>query len=148
MSIALSRDHKPDERDEATRILTAGGRIESYYDENENPLGPQRVWLQSENIPGLAMSRSVGDWVAESVGVMSDPEILEYSINPDDKFIVLGSDGIFDFIKNEEVVKMVVPYWIRGDVNGAWAALGKEARKRWMKEEEVIDDITCIVIFL
>ena len=119
MSIALSRDHKPDERDEATRILTAGGRIESYYDENENPLGPQRVWLQSENIPGLAMSRSVGDWVAESVGVMSDPEILEYSINPDDKFIVLGSDGIFDFIKNEEVVKMVVPYWIRGDVNGA-----------------------------
>jgi serine/threonine protein phosphatase PrpC len=94
------------------------------------------------------MSRSIGDWVAESVGVISEPEILEYSINPDDKFIVLGSDGIFDFIKNEEIVKITVPYWMRGDVNGACNALAKEARKRWIKEEEVIDDITCIVIFL
>jgi serine/threonine protein phosphatase PrpC len=30
MSIALSRDHKPDERDEAARILHCGGRIEAY----------------------------------------------------------------------------------------------------------------------
>ena len=28
----------------------------------------------------------------------------------DDKFIVIGSDGIFEFITNEEVVKMVVPF--------------------------------------
>jgi serine/threonine protein phosphatase PrpC len=30
MSIALSRDHKPDERDEATRIITSGGRIDAF----------------------------------------------------------------------------------------------------------------------
>jgi serine/threonine protein phosphatase PrpC len=94
------------------------------------------------------MSRSIGDWVAESVGVISDPEILEYSITSDDRFIVMGSDGIFDFIKNEEIVKITVPYWLRGDVQGACNALAKEARHRWQREEEVIDDITCVVVFL
>lgn len=34
----------------------------------------------------------------------------------DDKFIVIGSDGIFEFITNEEVVRMVVPFWRLGDV--------------------------------
>lgn len=94
------------------------------------------------------MSRSIGDWVAESVGVIAEPEILEYAINPDDKFIVMGSDGIFDFLKNEEIVKLTVPYWSRGDATGACNALAKEARARWMANEDVIDDITCIVIFL
>ncbi len=40
---------------------------------NGDPIGPQRVWLKNENIPGLAMSRSVGDRVAHSVGVSSEP---------------------------------------------------------------------------
>lgn len=43
MSIVLSRDHKPDEKDETARILKKGGRIESYQDEHGNPLGPARV---------------------------------------------------------------------------------------------------------
>jgi hypothetical protein len=30
MSIALSRDHKPDDKDESLRILAAGGRVEAY----------------------------------------------------------------------------------------------------------------------
>lgn len=30
MSIALSRDHKPDDRDESIRILKQGGRVQAY----------------------------------------------------------------------------------------------------------------------
>jgi serine/threonine protein phosphatase PrpC len=77
------------------------------------------------------MSRSIGDWVAESVGVTPDPEILEYALTPDDRFIVLGSDGVFDFMRNEDIVKLVVPFWLRGDIQGAAKALGREARRRW-----------------
>lgn len=61
MSISLSRDHKPDEPDEQARITSYGGRIESYLDEQGNKLGPARVWLKDQDVPGLAMSRSVGD---------------------------------------------------------------------------------------
>ena len=56
------------------------------------------------------MSRSFGDRVAGSVGVSSEPEILEFEVTPQDKFIVIGSDGIFEFLSNEDVLKIVAPY--------------------------------------
>lgn len=38
-----------------------------------NPVGPARVWLKHENIPGLAMARSIGDRIAAQVGVIAEP---------------------------------------------------------------------------
>lgn len=35
--------------------------------------GPYRVWLKTQNYPGLAMSRSIGDLVAASIGVTCEP---------------------------------------------------------------------------
>jgi len=45
--MALSRDHKPDLKDESERIHKMGGRIDSFRDyyNNGEPIGPQRVWL-------------------------------------------------------------------------------------------------------
>ena len=94
------------------------------------------------------MSRIIGDGCATSVGVTHDPEFLEMAIIPEDKFIVLGSDGIWEFLPNEEVVKIVVPFWKVGDVKGACEKLLQEAQDRWVVEEEVIDDITCVIVFL
>jgi len=34
------------------------------------------VWLKKENYPGLAMSRSIGDLCATSVGVMPTPGMI------------------------------------------------------------------------
>ena len=113
------------------RIAARGGRVESYQDENGNPVGPARVWLKNQDLPGLAMSRSLGDGVAASVGVIPDPEILEFLLNAEDKFIAIGSDGVFEFLSNEEVVKIVVPYWKSKDVKGACEALWKESNLRW-----------------
>ena len=42
-----------------------------------NRIGPARVWMMGENVPGLAMSRSFGDTVAGKVGVIATPEIKE-----------------------------------------------------------------------
>ena len=74
----LSIDHKPDIGFENERIISHGGRVESYRDLDGNPIGPSRVWLKTQNIPGLAMSRSLGDWVAREVGVISEPGIYIY----------------------------------------------------------------------
>ena len=46
-------------------------------------LGPMRVWLTEVDVPGLAMSRSVGDKVAKTVGVTAVPEIQKHRIGPD-----------------------------------------------------------------
>lgn len=66
-------------------------------------MGPARVWLKNEDLPGLAMSRSLGDFVAASVGVIADPEFTDFNLSHDDKFLVIGSDGVFEFLSNEEV---------------------------------------------
>ena len=143
----ISNDHKPNIPLEEERIIKSGGRVESYKDEEGNYLGPKRVWLKDEDVPGLAMSRSFGDRVAHSVGVISEPDISEYSFLHEDKFIILASDGIWEFISNEECVNYVKDYYIKKDINGALNFLYKEASKRWIIEEEVIDDITLILIF-
>lgn len=36
-------------------------------------MGPYRVWIKEQNIPGLAMTRSFGDYVASTVGVIDEP---------------------------------------------------------------------------
>ncbi|OMJ92120.1 hypothetical protein SteCoe_5227 [Stentor coeruleus] len=131
VSVSLSRDHKPDLEEEAARIARCGGRVFSYTDEEGNPLGPARVWLKDQNTPGLAMSRSLGDSVAASVGVSSEPEILEYDLTGQDKFLVIGSDGVFEFLSNEEIVKLVVPHWRSGNPNAACQTLVSSAEYQW-----------------
>ena len=61
--IPLSRDHKPEDPTESSRILKSNGRIEPIYEVGV-PIGPSRIWLQNENAPGIAMTRSLGDTVA------------------------------------------------------------------------------------
>jgi serine/threonine protein phosphatase PrpC len=62
----LSRDHKPNCRDEKQRILSRGGRIRPLLNHQMGGIevGPHRVWLMDHEMPGLAMSRSLGDYVA------------------------------------------------------------------------------------
>ena len=100
---ALSRDHKPDLKDEHDRIVSCNGRVDPFREPNGDPIGPARVWLRHENIPGLAMSRSIGDLVASSVGVSCEPEFYETDLTEDDKFIIIASDGVWEFIHNEDV---------------------------------------------
>ena len=87
-AIALSDDHKPDRPDEMKRIIENRGRVEACQSP-QGPVGPARVWLLNDDVPGLAMSRSFGDLIAASVGVTPEPEILEHDVRPCDKYIVM-----------------------------------------------------------
>ena len=102
----LTRDHKPSLEDEKARMLAAGGRVFSMeYEDGYN--GPARVWLADQDIPGLAMSRSLCDTVAHSVGVISEPEVTERTLTDDDRVLVMGSDGLWEFIPSEEVIQLI-----------------------------------------
>ena len=147
ISIELSHDQKPNNPGEKERILSHGGRIEAYKDENGGDFGPPRVWLKYEDVPGLAMSRSFGDEVAASVGTISEPEIEEYEITEEDKFIIIASDGIWEFISSQECVEFIKDFYEKKDLKGCLKFLLNESSKRWIKEEEVIDDITAVLIF-
>ena len=145
-AIDLSRDHKPTEKDEAKRIIENDGRIQPFTEEGEF-VGPQRVWIKDEEVPGLAMTRSFGDRVAATVGVMSEPEIKEFDFCEGDKFMIIASDGIWEFISSQECVEIIGGFYEKNDLKGCCEYLYQESSKRWLKEEEVIDDTTLILVF-
>ena len=145
-AINLSRDHKPTEKDEAQRIIENDWRIQPFTEEGEF-VGPERVWIKEEEVPGLAMTRSFGDRVAATVGVMSEPEIKEFYFDEGDKFMIIASDGIWEFISSQECVDIIKDYYDKNDLKGCCEYLYQESSKRWLKEEEVIDDTTLILVF-
>ena len=79
----------------------------SRRDSSGNEIGPKRVYLLNEPVPGLAMSRSLGDSVAHSVGVSTHPEIFDYMIAVDDIALVIASDGVWEVLRNEDVARIV-----------------------------------------
>ncbi len=68
-------------------------------------------------------------------------------MDDDDKFMILASDGVWEFLSNEDVIDMIVPFWHRNDLKGACSTVVKESVAAWEREEESIDDITCIIVF-
>ena len=105
-NIQSTIDHSCDIEFEARRIRNKGGRISRI----NNQFGPLRVWLQNEERPGLAMSRSIGDHCARKIGVIATPDISQYEIK-ENSAIIIGSDGLFEFLTNEEIGQIVWNNW-------------------------------------
>ena len=77
------------------------------------------------------------------------PEIKVFDLAQDDKIIVIASDGVWEFLENQQVANIVYPFYLQRNAEGAGEALVRSAYKRWKKEgESVVDDITCIIVFL
>lgn len=142
-ALALSNDQKPERPDEKARIIAHGGRVEPLPGP-PGECGPARVWLAEADVPGLAMSRSLGDEVSQTVGVISVPEITVHPIKESDIFAVWASDGVWEFIDDSTAVRLLWKH--RDNLTEAASQLAEEATKQWRKEEEVIDDITVLLV--
>ena len=75
-------------------------------------------------------------------------EINIYDINADDRFLVIASDGVWEFLSNEEVAAIVQPFYALGQAEQAANQIVRDSANQWKQREEVIDDITCVVVFL
>ena len=143
----LSYDCKPDLPNELKRIKASGGMVEKAYDPEIGETGPYRVWAEGEDYPGLAMSRSIGDMDAKKVGVIPNPQIVEYIIDHYTKYMIIASDGIWEFISNEQAMKFCNKFYLRNDPVGLCQELSKKSISLWEKNDCAIDDITVVVVF-
>ena len=143
----LSFDHKPDLPEEKSRILLSGGVVEKMKNEIGEPIGPFRVWAKGADYPGLAMSRSIGDFKGKSVGVLADPGIMEYDLCEASKYIVICSDGVWEFLSNEIVKDFGKPFYLKDDPSGFCHHVINNSVVQWEKNEVIIDDITIVVVF-
>ena len=148
-AIELNRDHKPTESDEIKRIISQGGIIKQNFDKIKKiNNGPEKIFLKNSDIPGLTMSRSFGDNLAHTIGVINIPEVKRYEYTGGEKFIVIATDSIWQYIDSDECVEIIKEFYEKNlDAIGALNSLVTEAIKRWKKEENKIEDITAVVIF-
>jgi len=169
-AVPLSRDQTPYRKDERIRIRKTGARIlsldqieglEPVPDEDEDDgddggdiiLGeeideggdPPRVWSPHGEYPGTAFTRSFGDAIAEELGVFAEPEMITMELGPDDKIVVLASDGVFEFLTNQSVIDLCCKF---NDPLAACRAVVAESYELWLQYELRTDDITMICMFI
>lgn len=141
--VKLSEEHNPLRQDEANRIIANGGRIGCHVKG-----GPLRIWYIDENIPGLAMTRSIGDKASRVIGLIGEPEMYYRKLTKNDKFLIIASDGLWEFIDYKEAVNIVGEMVVAGKSELSCAKLLREALERWSCNSMSVDDITIIVVFL
>jgi protein phosphatase len=97
-AVVLADDHKPENPEEAARIRAAGGTVE-----NNRVNG------------NLAMSRAMGDFVykeqptrgLDEQQVTAIPDVKTAARQPDDQFLIICCDGIFDVLTNQDLCTLV-----------------------------------------
>ena len=145
--VPLSIDFKLEISEEKNRIIRAGGKVDKLKNSMGEGAGPLRVFKPGKDYPGLAMSRSIGDAIAKTLGVIAEPGIIEYNLNEKIKFIVLGSDGIWEFLSNEEVKNIGKIFYLNCEASDLCEELYSNSLIKWKCNDSSVDDITVIVIY-
>ncbi|XVF34502.1 hypothetical protein REPUB_Repub18cG0064100 [Reevesia pubescens] len=94
-AIEMSKDHRPCCMEERRRIESVGGFIDDGY-------------LNGQ----LGVTRALGDWhlegmkeMGERIGPLSaEPELKMITLTKEYEFLIIGSDGIWDFFTNQNAI--------------------------------------------
>ncbi|KAH8739247.1 homeobox-containing protein [Cryptosporidium ryanae] len=108
----LTKEHRPNDKKERERIERAGGRVEFCNGTWRIIVKKQQRISFEENTKyiGLSTSRSIGDlYLKEPILICtSEPEVTVYNIDiENDLFLILATDGVADFISEEEFASIV-----------------------------------------
>ena len=153
--VQLTSDHKPERRDEHLRIRSSGGRVGPSSSAVDPQYATMRVWSAHPAVhgPGLAVSRAFGDAVAHSCGVISVPEVRVRSIQPEDRWFMIGSDGVWDVMSLADVGEVIERAATRNPTSWspqkAASVIVSTARHRWLRTPQAlgrVDDITALVV--
>ena len=145
--IPLSIDYKPELPEEKARIIMSGGTVDKLKDSFGLGMGPFRVFAPGKDYPGLAMSRSIGDLVGKKYGIIADPGIREYNLTNNTKFIILCSDGVWEFLSNETVRETGRQFYLHSNASELCQELISRSVIEWQTQDSIIDDITAVVVF-
>jgi len=125
--IEIANPHHPNREDEKQRIESGGGAVIK-----------RGAW----RVNGiLAVSRSIGDNNLKKF-VIPDPEVTKFSILPEDEFVIIASDGLWDVIKPEEMINIVHETCKTQGRKYVCQVLCDEALRKDTK-----DNITVVVLF-
>lgn len=166
LALPLTYDQTPFRKDERERVRKAGASIltvaqmegESPVEECEQDWDDKiagkavivdgdvpRLWVPGKDYPGCAFTRSIGDSLGDTIGIIAEPEVITTELTSRDEILVLGSDGVFDFLTNQMVIDLCAEC---ADPLEACEKVVKASYDQWLENDERTDDITLIVCFL
>ena len=149
ISYCLTDEHTPLIKNEKERIIKNGGNVLYEKDEYDREYGPLKVWKKNSLLPGLLPTRTFGDKEASLIGIISEPEIKYFEMKENFKFIVIGSNGLWSFISNEECVQIISKYYLKNNIHEGIKKIIEIAKSRWIEQkEDIIEDISIIIGFL
>eukprot|EP00931_Biecheleriopsis_adriatica_P124213 TRINITY_DN99321_c0_g1_i1.p1 TRINITY_DN99321_c0_g1~~TRINITY_DN99321_c0_g1_i1.p1 ORF type:complete len:425 (+),score=43.87 TRINITY_DN99321_c0_g1_i1:64-1338(+) len=142
-------EHKAHDPEEYSRLEAAGAQvIQKRYDDGEVV---SRIFIPKTGVPGLAMSRSLGDGCLKKYGVSAEPEVADITGLWQDcaaPTVILASDGLWDTIGVEETVAALAARCRSGrDVAIGVEALLRRSQRRWIEAEgDYCDDVTVLLV--
>ena len=143
-------DHKPKDPGEEARIKASGGVVQEFKLNDGSGESIFRVASadpRDEAAKGLAISRSLGDGLYKPFGVVAEPTVATWTLTPEHRCVIIASDGLWEFMSNEEAVKVAYSY--RHSAAVAAEQLVIAAAQKWGRISPMYrDDITAGVIFL
>jgi protein phosphatase 1L len=139
----LTRDHKPNDPYEKSRIEALGGEVVWCGETNKRgePILERGIYRVNGN---LALSRAIGDR-SERPHVTAEPEIVSATIlDGQDEFIILATDGLWDVMDSGDAVGFVLSLQEEGHDRKKIATLMVEEALR----RGTYDNITVLIIWL
>eukprot|EP00889_Picochlorum_renovo_P004728 jgi/Picre1/31758/NNA_007109.t1 len=110
--------------------------------ESECDGDPPRLWVKNGFYPGTAFTRSLGDSLAEKIGVLQRQSTRHMSTGQKDAFIILATDGV-GFITSQRAVDIVAKHT---SMHEAAQDLASESYRLWLQNERRTDDITATIL--
>lgn len=144
-NIPLSYEHYPSVPSERARLIQNSATMTI----DTEDINTTKRLLKKDIDYCFPLTRVLGNFFWEETGITPEPEIIECNLNKEDaKFIIIGTDGLWKYLSNEQAGEIVMRYYDEGNTFGACKELEETSRMRWRKYGKEIDDITAIVIFL
>lgn len=66
-----------------------------------------------EAFPHILLLAAFGDLDAASVGIISAPTLCVHMVTHEDCYLVVASDGVWEFLQNEVVMQVIKGDWGR-----------------------------------
>ncbi|KAL4433525.1 hypothetical protein ABPG74_002922 [Tetrahymena malaccensis] len=104
LAVQLTEDHTPNNTVERNRIYREHGEVKRSQDFSE------KVFVRGRDYPAIHITRSIGDLIAQQIGVISEPYIKHYDIDVNDSYLLIGTSGLFDLINTEEIWQVISPF--------------------------------------
>ncbi|KAL6762977.1 phosphatase 2C-like domain-containing protein [Haematococcus lacustris] len=145
----FTNDHTPASPAEAARVQACGGCV-AKYSVHGQAVGPLRVWCKDRDAPGLCITRSFGDALAHSIGVTEEPEVVTHSLEKSDRYLLIVTNSICEYMENQEVMEYVHAQASQGLAPEAVGkSLCQEAQRRWRQHEQgLAAECTVVVVYL